>query len=206
MIFPSQIWNSCPGENQEWCVYSHVMLLKPHCCTSKASSYFSSPAPPQHSSDTTPSLLMNKALNWAVHLQLSLCMLSSGVHLTSCTPECLLPFIGLLGVGHLNDARAALFLAALWNAIYCPHTPGNAAQPAWSKPASDSHASHCALIHNTVTLSNPVCPCASSPLGGSGVIIAVIIVCVLLLAILGSVLYFLYKKGKICGRSGKEDL
>ncbi|XP_029374194.1 melanoma cell adhesion molecule b isoform X3 [Echeneis naucrates] len=41
---------------------------------------------------------------------------------------------------------------------------------------------------------------------GTGVIIAVIITCVLLLAILGSVLYFLYKKGKICGRSGKKDL
>ncbi|XP_054650704.1 melanoma cell adhesion molecule b isoform X2 [Dunckerocampus dactyliophorus] len=41
---------------------------------------------------------------------------------------------------------------------------------------------------------------------GSGVIIAVIIICILLLAILGSVLYFLYKKGKICGRSGKQDL
>ncbi|KAM6987404.1 cell surface glycoprotein MUC18-like [Tautogolabrus adspersus] len=41
---------------------------------------------------------------------------------------------------------------------------------------------------------------------GSGVIIAVIIICILLLAVLGSVLYFLYKKGKICGRSGKQDL
>ncbi|XP_024910998.1 melanoma cell adhesion molecule b [Cynoglossus semilaevis] len=41
---------------------------------------------------------------------------------------------------------------------------------------------------------------------GSGVIIAVIIICILLLAILGSVLYFMYKKGKICGRSGKQDL
>ncbi|XP_063763836.1 melanoma cell adhesion molecule b isoform X4 [Eleginops maclovinus] len=41
---------------------------------------------------------------------------------------------------------------------------------------------------------------------GKGVIIAVIIICILLLAILGSVLYFLYKKGKICGRSGKQDL
>ncbi|XP_030193204.1 melanoma cell adhesion molecule b isoform X11 [Gadus morhua] len=40
----------------------------------------------------------------------------------------------------------------------------------------------------------------------SGVIIAVLIICLLLLAILGSVLYFLYKKGKICGRSGKQDL
>lgn len=44
------------------------------------------------------------------------------------------------------------------------------------------------------------------PLEGRGVIIAVIIICILLLAILGSVLYFLYKKGKICGRSGKQDL
>uniref|UniRef100_A0A3Q3WF77 Ig-like domain-containing protein n=1 Tax=Mola mola TaxID=94237 RepID=A0A3Q3WF77_MOLML len=42
-------------------------------------------------------------------------------------------------------------------------------------------------------------------LWGSGVIIAVIVICILLLAILGSVLYFLYKKGKICGRSGKQD-
>ncbi|XP_061734649.1 melanoma cell adhesion molecule b isoform X1 [Nerophis ophidion] len=41
---------------------------------------------------------------------------------------------------------------------------------------------------------------------GSGVIIAVVIICILLLAILGSGLYFLYKKGKICGRSGKQDL
>lgn len=53
------------------------------------------------------------------------------------------------------------------------------------------------------------CGCVSSsrPPEGSGVIIAVLIICVLLLAILGSVLYFLYKKGKIpCGRSGKQDL
>lgn len=41
---------------------------------------------------------------------------------------------------------------------------------------------------------------------GSGVIIAVIIICILLLAVLGSVLYYLYKKGKICGRSDKQDL
>ncbi|KAM8853684.1 melanoma cell adhesion molecule b isoform 1-T1 [Synchiropus picturatus] len=40
----------------------------------------------------------------------------------------------------------------------------------------------------------------------NGVVIAVIIICILLLAVLGSVLYFLYKKGKICGRSGKQDL
>lgn len=41
----------------------------------------------------------------------------------------------------------------------------------------------------------------------SGVIIAVIIICILLLAILGSVLYFLYKKGKLpCGRSGKQEI
>ncbi|XP_063763835.1 melanoma cell adhesion molecule b isoform X3 [Eleginops maclovinus] len=47
---------------------------------------------------------------------------------------------------------------------------------------------------------------AVSTTEGKGVIIAVIIICILLLAILGSVLYFLYKKGKICGRSGKQDL
>ncbi|XP_072094276.1 cell surface glycoprotein MUC18-like isoform X1 [Mobula birostris] len=40
-----------------------------------------------------------------------------------------------------------------------------------------------------------------------GVVIVVIIVCILLIAILGAVLYFLYKKGKIpCGRSGKQSI
>ncbi|KAL3991970.1 presqualene diphosphate phosphatase [Sarotherodon galilaeus] len=38
-----------------------------------------------------------------------------------------------------------------------------------------------------------------------GFVIAIIIIAILLLAILGSVLYFLYKKGRICGRSGKQD-
>ncbi|XP_017346220.1 melanoma cell adhesion molecule b isoform X3 [Ictalurus punctatus] len=43
--------------------------------------------------------------------------------------------------------------------------------------------------------------------GGNGFIIAIIIIFILLLAILGSVLYFMYKKGKLpCGRSGKQDL
>ncbi|XP_051552081.1 cell surface glycoprotein MUC18-like isoform X2 [Myxocyprinus asiaticus] len=41
----------------------------------------------------------------------------------------------------------------------------------------------------------------------SGVIIVVIIVSILLLAILGSIFYFLYKKGKLpCGRSGKQEI
>ncbi|KAM4545307.1 cell surface glycoprotein MUC18 isoform 2-T2 [Odontesthes bonariensis] len=46
-----------------------------------------------------------------------------------------------------------------------------------------------------------------SPAEGSGVIIVVVILCLLLLAFLGSVLYFLHKKGKIpCGRSGKQEI
>ncbi|XP_017315494.1 cell surface glycoprotein MUC18 isoform X1 [Ictalurus punctatus] len=41
----------------------------------------------------------------------------------------------------------------------------------------------------------------------SGVMIVIIIISLLLLAILGSVLYFLYKKGKLpCGRSGKQEI
>ncbi|XP_051980675.1 cell surface glycoprotein MUC18-like isoform X1 [Xyrauchen texanus] len=41
----------------------------------------------------------------------------------------------------------------------------------------------------------------------SGVIIVVIIVSILLLAILGSIFYFLYKKGKLpCGHSGKQEI
>ncbi|KAE8592322.1 hypothetical protein XENTR_v10018729 [Xenopus tropicalis] len=43
--------------------------------------------------------------------------------------------------------------------------------------------------------------------GSHGVLIVVVIICILLLAILGAVLYFLYKKGRIpCGRSGKQDI
>ncbi|KAM9846470.1 cell surface glycoprotein MUC18 [Aulostomus maculatus] len=48
---------------------------------------------------------------------------------------------------------------------------------------------------------------AFSHVEGSGVIIVAIVLCLLLLAILGSVLYFLHKKGKIpCGRSGKQEI
>ncbi|XP_009992913.1 PREDICTED: cell surface glycoprotein MUC18 [Chaetura pelagica] len=40
-----------------------------------------------------------------------------------------------------------------------------------------------------------------------GVIIVAIIICILVVAVLGSVIYFLHKKGKIpCGRSGKQDI
>ncbi|XP_041098317.1 cell surface glycoprotein MUC18 isoform X2 [Polyodon spathula] len=50
-------------------------------------------------------------------------------------------------------------------------------------------------------------PPSPSSTEGSGVIIVGIIVGILLLAILGSVLYFLYKTGKIpCGRSGKQEI
>ncbi|OCT72411.1 cell surface glycoprotein MUC18 [Xenopus laevis] len=43
--------------------------------------------------------------------------------------------------------------------------------------------------------------------GSHGVLIVVVIICILLLAILGAVLYFLYKKGRIpCGRSAKQDI
>lgn len=50
-------------------------------------------------------------------------------------------------------------------------------------------------------------PAAFSPAEGSGIIIVVIILSLLLLAILGSVLYFLHKKGKLlCGHSGKKDI
>ncbi|NXS57889.1 MUC18 protein, partial [Brachypteracias leptosomus] len=40
-----------------------------------------------------------------------------------------------------------------------------------------------------------------------GVIIMAIIVCILVVAVLGAVIYFLHKKGKIpCGRAGKQDI
>ncbi|KAI4900713.1 hypothetical protein NFI96_029146 [Prochilodus magdalenae] len=41
----------------------------------------------------------------------------------------------------------------------------------------------------------------------SGIIIVVIVLSILILALLGSILYFLYKKGKLpCGRSGKQEI
>ncbi|XP_062950341.1 cell surface glycoprotein MUC18 [Cynocephalus volans] len=40
-----------------------------------------------------------------------------------------------------------------------------------------------------------------------GVVIVAVIVCILVLAVLGAVLYFFYKKGKLrCGRSGKQEI
>ncbi|XP_023576928.1 cell surface glycoprotein MUC18 isoform X2 [Octodon degus] len=40
-----------------------------------------------------------------------------------------------------------------------------------------------------------------------GVVIVAVIVCILVLAVLGAVLYFFYKKGKLpCGRSGKQEM
>ncbi|XP_072283447.1 cell surface glycoprotein MUC18 isoform X2 [Pyxicephalus adspersus] len=40
-----------------------------------------------------------------------------------------------------------------------------------------------------------------------GIVIVIVIICILALAVLGAVLYFLYKKGRIpCGRSGKKEI
>ncbi|XP_019365825.1 PREDICTED: cell surface glycoprotein MUC18 isoform X2 [Gavialis gangeticus] len=62
----------------------------------------------------------------------------------------------------------------------------------------------------------PTMPTTTSPAGNAteqkpqeskGVIIVAVIVCILVLAVLGAVLYFLHKKGKIpCGRTGKQDI
>ncbi|XP_038634413.1 cell surface glycoprotein MUC18-like isoform X2 [Scyliorhinus canicula] len=41
----------------------------------------------------------------------------------------------------------------------------------------------------------------------NGMLIIIVVVCIIVLAFLGAVLYFLYKKGKIpCGRSGKQSI
>ncbi|KYO35737.1 cell surface glycoprotein MUC18 [Alligator mississippiensis] len=63
----------------------------------------------------------------------------------------------------------------------------------------------------------PTTPTTTAPAGNTtteqkpreskGVIIVAVIVCILVLAVLGAVLYFLHKKGKIpCGRTGKQDI
>ncbi|XP_039677462.1 melanoma cell adhesion molecule b isoform X6 [Perca fluviatilis] len=81
-------------------------------------------------------------------------------------------------------------------------------------PATTTTISSVSVIHTTTPATTTTISSVSAgtpkakikPAGSRGFIIAVIIICILLLAILGSVLYFLYKKGKICGRSGKQDL
>ncbi|CAL8351088.1 unnamed protein product [Lota lota] len=65
---------------------------------------------------------------------------------------------------------------------------------------------HALLVYVLVIQTDTAIPPKKIKRESSGVIIAVLIICLLLLAVLGSVLYFLYKKGKICGRSGKQDL
>ncbi|XP_053277966.1 melanoma cell adhesion molecule b isoform X2 [Pleuronectes platessa] len=78
---------------------------------------------------------------------------------------------------------------------------------AFNEHGTDTVAFHIkATIHTTTQATTTSTTLSSTTAGGNGVIIAVLIICLLLLAILGAVLYFLYKKGKICGRSGKQDL
>uniref|UniRef100_A0A673LJV3 Melanoma cell adhesion molecule a n=1 Tax=Sinocyclocheilus rhinocerous TaxID=307959 RepID=A0A673LJV3_9TELE len=72
----------------------------------------------------------------------------------------------------------------------------------WSITGSQFIGYYTSVSHTDVD----IC-CSLSPVDNSGVIIVVIIVSILLLAILGSVFYFLYKKGKFpCGRSGKQEI
>lgn len=54
----------------------------------------------------------------------------------------------------------------------------------------------------------PLLSCVDQkPSESKGIIIVAIIVCILVVAVLGSIIYFLHKKGKIsCGRSGKQDM
>lgn len=130
----------------------------------KASFHFSSTAPPslssQHSSDCPLSW-------WTKHQTIielfiftssfACCHAAVWANLSSYTPGLLCSFIffRLPGLGHLNDAGAALSLYALQNAIYCTYTLWHAAQPAWCDTVADSPASSRHLIYNPVTASNP---------------------------------------------------
>lgn len=54
---------------------------------------------------------------------------------------------------------------------------------------------------------SPLCLDQKSTAESQGVIIVAIIVAILVVAVLGAVIYFLHKKGKIpCGRAGKQDM
>lgn len=64
-----------------------------------------------------------------------------------------------------------------------------------------------ARVFNVKAVPMVTSPAAFSPVEGSGIFIVVIILGLLLLAVLGSVIYFLHKKGRLpCGRSGKQSI
>ncbi|XP_005303830.1 cell surface glycoprotein MUC18 isoform X3 [Chrysemys picta bellii] len=70
------------------------------------------------------------------------------------------------------------------------------------------------LKRRTTTMSPPIGNTTAEPIKkeqktqeSKGVIIVAVIVCILVIAVLGAVLYFLHKKGKIpCNRTGKQDI
>lgn len=195
VVFLSQSWNICPTkETEERFVHDAALALCSIC--------FSFTAPPSvPSSPSCSPDAHNIKLVQCHHLFLACCHAVICSHLSSSfAPECF-PFNRFAGFGHLS---APWMHSSSLKHYHCTQTLWNAAQLLWSYPASVivllSHSKNGSLSNLLA------CPCASSPPESSGVVIAVIIICILLLAILGSVLYFLYKKGKIGGRSGKQDL
>lgn len=114
---------------------------------------------------------------------------------------------------HCNAASQQGNAAKVFKIKAIPQTTSSAPTTSTSTSSSSfaqttSTTSSSSTTTNTIeVLPEPGSPPKRVEKEGSGVIIAVIIVCILLLAVLGSVLYFLYKKGRIpCGRSGKQDL
>lgn len=130
------------------------------------------------------------------------------------------------GTEYLSPNTGSLKLRTSGLYVYCvsllvSFTPLPVALPSLSLSpvvatiSSEHHCGHSVSNMSSITvLSDWRCLCFVSVLcvcvcvaEGSGVIIVVIILCLLLLGILGSVLYFLHKKGKIpCGRSGKQEM
>uniref|UniRef100_A0A8C4YK60 Melanoma cell adhesion molecule n=1 Tax=Gopherus evgoodei TaxID=1825980 RepID=A0A8C4YK60_9SAUR len=99
----------------------------------------------------------------------------------------------------------------------------------WKKEKVQNHTDHHRVISNLTVqvtsklLQSGVTCTATNEVGNSshhitlqlkqktqeskGVIIVAVIVCILVIAVLGAVLYFLHKKGKIpCNRTGKQDI
>lgn len=146
----------------------------------------SSTAPPSVASQLPPVL--------PAHL--SLLMIKTSVFFSCSSPPLLVHVAGSLLFLGLFKAALLFFLFKMLPAV---RTHWNATQRYLAR-------SCIGLSALTSFLKQSHHPCASPPPEGKGAVIAVIIICILLLAILGSVLYFLYKKGKICGRSGKQDL
>ncbi|XP_076968791.1 cell surface glycoprotein MUC18 isoform X2 [Tamandua tetradactyla] len=116
------------------------------------------------------------------------------------TPELLETGAECVASNSMGKNTTVIFLE-LVNLTTLPPDSNTTADLSTSTPLRTSTASPLARANSTSTEKKLPEP------ESKGVVIVAVIVCILVLAVLGAVLYFLYKKGKLpCGRSGKQEI